>query len=113
MSVYTSATDDQAFKQFALDLQEVALATDCTMFLTTNDTRDVSPERTMVDGLIVLSDRIYGWQSTSDRQVTKFRGSGFLRGRHAYRISEQGIEVYLQMEALYAYPTREEHRVLT
>ena len=44
----------------------------------------------MVDGLITLSDRIYGWRAESDLQVTKFRGSGFLRGRHAYKIADDG-----------------------
>ena len=86
-----SAPNEQAFKLFVHDLQEVALATDCTMFLTTNVSRQVSPEQTMVDGLITLSDRVYGWRAESDLQVTKFRGGGYLRGRHSYKISDAGI----------------------
>jgi circadian clock protein KaiC len=107
VSVHTSSVSDESFKEFVHDLQEIALATDCTMFLTTNDGRPVSPERTMVDGLIVLSERIYGWQAASDLQVTKFRGSGFLKGRHSYQITDRGITVFPRIEALYASPAHD------
>jgi circadian clock protein KaiC len=101
-----SAPDEQAFRVFVHDLQEVALATDCTMFMTTNETRQVSPEQTMVDGLIILSNRVYGWRAESDLQVTKFRGAGYLRGRHAYKIGDAGFAVYPRIEALFAHPSR-------
>ena len=101
-----SAPNDQAFKVFVHDLQEVALATDCTMFLITNAGREASPEQTMVDGLITLSDRVYGWRTESDLQVTKFRGAGYLRGRHSYKIGNAGIIVYPRIEALFAHPSR-------
>lgn len=101
-----SAPNEQAFRLFIHDLQEVALATDCTMFLTTNESRQVSPEHTMVDGLIILSNRVYGWRAESDLQVTKFRGAGYLRGRHAYKIDAAGFVVYPRIEALFAHPSR-------
>ena len=106
VSAQDSAPDDQAFKIFIHDLQEVALATNCTMFLTTNPNNAASPEQTMVDGLIVLADRIFGWQAQSDIQVTKFRGSGFLRGRHTYKITDDGFVTYPRIEALYALPSK-------
>ena len=106
VSAHTVARTDNEFKQFVHDLQEIALATDCTMFLTTNDTRDVSPERTMVDGLVALSETIHGWQAVSDLQVLKFRGGSFLRGRHSYLIDATGVVVYPRIESLYAYPSR-------
>ena len=106
VSVQASADTDQAFRQFVHELQEIALATDCTMFLTTNSGRAVSPEKTMVDGVIELNDRLYGWQAESDLQVVKFRGSGFLRGRHSYQITQSGIIVHPRIEALLARPTR-------
>lgn len=107
VSAQASAASDQAFKEFVHDLQEVALATDCTMFLTTSAGDKVSPEQTMVDGLIVLTDRMYGWQAERDLQATKFRGSGFLRGRHSYQISDDGVTVYPRIEARYAHPSRD------
>jgi circadian clock protein KaiC len=102
-----SAPNEQAFKIFVHDLQEVALATDCTMFLTTNVHPGISPEQTMVDGLITLCDRLYGWRTESDLHVTKFRGESFLRGRHSYKINNAGIVVYPRIEALFAKPSRQ------
>ncbi len=102
----TGASDKQTFKQFINDLQEVALATDCTMFLTTTAVDGDSAERTMVDGLIKLTSRTYGWQAASDIEVTKFRGSGFLNGRHSYKVTDDGVVVYPRLEALYASPSR-------
>jgi circadian clock protein KaiC len=107
VSAQSIAGSDQDFKEFVHSLQEIALATDCTMFLTTNVRTDqVTPEQTMVDGLIELRDNIYGWRAESDIQVRKFRGSGFLRGRHAYKITTEGIVVYPRIEALLARPSR-------
>jgi len=107
VSAQTSAESDQAFKEFVNSLQEIALATDCIMFLTAS-LRDgeVSPEDTMVDGLLELSDRNYGWRAESDIQIKKFRGSTFLRGRHAYKITDDGIVVHPRIEALLARPSR-------
>lgn len=106
VSAETSAETDQAFRELIHDLQEIALATDCTMFITSSSRNDVAPERTMVDGLIELSNRAYGWQSQSDLEVRKFRGGGFLRGRHSYKITDDGMTVYPRIEALLASPSR-------
>ncbi len=76
------------------------------MFLTTTAADGKSAERTMVDGLIKLTSRTYGWQAASDIEVTKFRGSGFLKGRHSYKVTDDGIVVYPRLEALYATPSR-------
>jgi circadian clock protein KaiC len=106
VSAQALAETDAAFRQFVHDLQEIALATDCTMFLTTNPERPNAPERTMVDGVIEITDRTYGWQAQSDLQVIKFRGSGFLRGRHSYAITDAGLSLYPRIEALLARPSR-------
>lgn len=106
VSAQVAAGDEETFKQFVRDLQEIALATDCTMFLTATASDQISPEQTMVDGLIVLKDRLYGREAESDLQVTKFRGSGFLRGRHSYAINGDGFAVHPRFEALYAFPSQ-------
>ena len=106
VSAQASAASDQAFKEFVHDLQEIALATDCTMFLTTNVGPTISPEQTMVDGVIELTDRNYGWRAESDIHVRKFRGGSFLRGRHAYKITQAGVAVFPRIEALLANPSR-------
>lgn len=101
-----NASSAEAFKIFVHDLQEIALATDCTLFMTTTRTDEMSPEQTMVDGLVQMTDRTYGWGAGSDLQIHKFRGGGFLRGRHAYKITDAGIVVYPRIEALLARPSR-------
>ncbi len=107
VTAQTIAPDPQTFKEFIHTLQEVALISDCTMVLTTTaSSGEASPERTMVDGLIEMVDRPYGWDTSRDLRVTKFRGSGFLRGRHSYAIGDSGVVVYPRVEALYAYPSR-------
>lgn len=102
VSVQASAASDQEFRMFIHDLQEIALATGCTVLLTTIIGAAGSPEHTMVDGLIALGDTLYGWRAERDLQVTKLRGSGFLRGRHSYRITADGIDVYPRLEAVFA-----------
>ena len=106
VSAEASAKSDQAFREMIHEMQEIAIAAECTIFLTTGEKNDASPERTMVDGLIELSERRFGWQAQTDLQVTKFRGSAFLRGRHSYKISNAGITLYPRIEALLAYPSQ-------
>ncbi len=95
------------FKKFVHELQMLAAAGDCTMFLLTSAREQlVAPEHTMVDGLIEICDTAYGWRSERDLQVRKFRGSDTLRGRHAMRISDDGISIFPRIEALLHTPPR-------
>lgn len=109
VTAQASAASDAEFKEFVHNLQEIALATRCTMFLTTNRGGD-SPERTMVDGLIVLRENAGSSRTDSLLQITKFRGSGFLRGPHSYQITSAGILVHPRIEALLPYPSRADDR---
>jgi circadian clock protein KaiC len=96
-----------ALKQFTHELQTLASATDCTMFLlTTRSGPNSAPELTMVDGVIQLQQRIYALRSERRLVVHKFRGSGFLEGEHAYRISRDGLTVFPRIETQFAMPTR-------
>src|SRR4051794_23706947 len=97
----------QAFNKFVHELQAVAIATGCTMFmLTSAEGVQVTPENTMVDGIIELTDQLMGWSAESYLQVVKLRGSAFLRGRHAFKITGDGIVVHPRIEALLARPSR-------
>ncbi len=103
-----SAPSELEFKKFIHGLQTQAVVTDCTMFLLTSADEDsISPEHTMVDGLIELSDEQYGWRSVRDLHVRKFRGSSYLRGRHAFRITGNGIEVYPRTESRLSEPSKD------
>ncbi len=102
-----AAADAQGFNEFVHELQGVAIATDCTMFLLTSaeGTRN-TPEYTIVDGIVELSDQLFGWSAESALQVIKLRGSDHLRGKHAFRITDDGLVVYPRIEALLAKPSR-------
>jgi circadian clock protein KaiC len=93
--------------EFFHELQGIAIATDCTMFLLSSASRVGStPEYTIVDGIVELSDQLFGWSAESALQVVKLRGSPSLRGLHAFKITSDGLVVYPRIEALLALPTR-------
>ena len=109
------AEDEQAFNEFVHELQAIAIATDCTVFMLTSaqENHKVTPEHTMVDGIVEFADQLTGWAAENLLQVVKFRGSAFLRGRHAFKITDDGITVYPRIEALLSRPSRpdiETHR---
>jgi circadian clock protein KaiC len=105
------ATNDQAFNEFVHELQGIALAADCTVFLVASADRsnDSTPEHTMVDGILELTDQAFGWATERALQVTKIRGSSYLRGKHTYKITDDGLVVYPRIEALPAEPTVSDH----
>ena len=101
--------EEESFNEFVHELQSVAIATGCTMFLLSS-ARGVkeTPEYTVVDGIVEMSDQLLGWSSESTLQVVKLRGTACLRGRHAFRITGDGLVVYPRIEALLARPSRPE-----
>lgn len=89
----------------------MAAMANCMMFLLTSGDEDpelATAEHTMVDAVIQMRSRLYGWRAERDLEILKRRGDGFLRGRHAFRISDAGITVFPRFEALFAIPTRTE-----
>ncbi len=108
VSARRAAGDDQAYNEFVHELQGIAIATECTVFILTSSQRAnvFEPEHTMVDGIIELVDELTGWSAASALQVVKFRGSAFMRGRHAFKITNSGIVVHPRIEALLPRPSR-------
>jgi circadian clock protein KaiC len=95
------------YKRFIHELQVQASLAECTtLLLTSSGGEEISAEHTMVDGVIEMRDQLYGWRAESDIQVRKFRGGEFLRGRHAFEITDDGIAVFPRIEALYRRPSR-------
>jgi circadian clock protein KaiC len=99
------ASTQLELKKFVHELQTLAAAADCTMFLLTSsgmslDAEIVRPEHTMVDGIVSLHDTAHGWRLERDILVRKFRGSDHLRGRHAMCITGDGIMVWPRTESL-------------
>ena len=101
------AAEEQDFNEFVHEMQSIAIATNCTMFLLSSAMGvKETPEYTIVDGIVELSDQLLGWSSESTLQVVKLRGTDYLRGRHAFRITGAGLVVYPRIEALLARPSR-------
>lgn len=96
-------------KTFVAELQSHAAFTGCTvLFLTSARVDEVSPEHTMVDGVIQLKEELTGIRTVRQMRISKSRGSAALGGLHQYRISRTGIDVYPRLEALLANPSHEE-----
>ena len=107
ITVHEKARSDLELKKFIHELQTQAGFSGCTMFLLTSafDTDQFPPEHTMVDGLIELQNSLQGRRSERDLQVHKLRGSWFMGGRHSYRITQAGYEIYPRTEALLETPS--------
>jgi circadian clock protein KaiC len=60
----------------------------------------------MVDGLIELRDVMDGARAVRELTVSKFRGSGYLRGTHFFEIDADGIRLYPRLAARLARPSK-------
>jgi circadian clock protein KaiC len=100
-----AAETDRELKKFIHEVQTSAVFHGCTVFLLTSGSMQrVNAEHTMVDGIVELEDRLYDARSERSVQVRKFRGAGSLRGKHAFRISDDGLQVFPRVEALFSDP---------
>ncbi|MBS0420887.1 MAG: AAA family ATPase [Proteobacteria bacterium] len=98
-----SAPSDREFKKFINELQAHASVSGCTVLLLTSGLlRQVSAEHTMVDGVFELEDQLFEFRTERSLMVRKFRGSGFLRGRHSFRITDAGVTFFPRVEAVFA-----------
>jgi circadian clock protein KaiC len=60
----------------------------------TDDDLTLAPEFAVADAIISLSGRRDGPRSARELEVLKLRGSNFLSGRHAYRLTDSGVQVF-------------------
>jgi len=95
------------FKEFIHELNVLLAFTGCTgLLLADSSAGDVGhPAKTMVDGLVELSDVMDGVRAVRELVVHKFRGSGYLRGAHFFEIDTQGLRVYARVEARLSAPS--------
>jgi circadian clock protein KaiC len=99
--VAQSTASEQEFRAFIHALQGVAGICNSVLVMLTHQDRDSSsPEHTMVDGWIEMSDEMKGARSFRTIQIKKHRGAAMLPGKHAFRITERGISVFPRMESL-------------
>ncbi|MDT8853704.1 ATPase domain-containing protein [Paracoccaceae bacterium Fryx2] len=98
---HDSAADEREFRRFVHDIQgQAALGNRTLLLLTSQSHREGSPEHTMVDGGIEFLDEMCGMRAVRNLVVRKQRGGAFMRGRHQFRITENGLEVFPRLEAL-------------
>jgi circadian clock protein KaiC len=101
------AASNTEFKMFVQELRTQAALHECTVFLLTTASGQVlSPEYTMVDGIVELTDHRFGSRSERSLYVNKLRGSDFHSGRHPFRITPEGLVVYPRIEAAFQVSTR-------
>jgi len=95
-------SSDVEFKKFIHELQIQATVTDCSMFLLTSGDagNQATAEHTMVDCVVDVRSRLYGWRSERDVEVLKRRGASHLQGCHAFTITDAGITVHPRFEAV-------------
>jgi circadian clock protein KaiC len=100
-----AASTDRELKKFIHEMQTSAVFHGCTVFLLTSGSAlRVNAEHTMVDGLLELEERLFDARSERFVQVRKFRGASSLRGRHSFRITDDGLRVFPRIEALFDAP---------
>lgn len=98
----TLAKSDDEYKRFISGLQAWVGMVGCTVVFVTSSGLGpkVSPEHTMVDGIIELTSERFRMRNMRRLVVTKLRGGPFLEGEHSYLITSDGLQVYPRLEAL-------------
>lgn len=92
---------DREFRLFMNQLQNLAHLTGNIVLLLTNSDRGTgSPEYTMVDGWMEVAVEQHEYRTLRYLQVHKFRGSGFIGGKHTLAISDKGVEVLPRLETV-------------
>jgi circadian clock protein KaiC len=93
----TYAEDEGQYRRFLHDLAGSLTATPTTCFWVGEyDVEEVAeaPEFAVADAIILLASPRVAERETRAVQVLKLRGSNYLSGRHAYRLSAHGIGVF-------------------
>ena len=98
------ATTSQVYAEFVHSLQAFAGLLGCTTLLVSNVRERSHVENALVDGVIELSDQLFGPRAVRELTVHKFRGSDYLRGRHEVEITDSGIVIHPRTEIQFSKP---------
>jgi len=105
VTVEETAATPHELKKFIHELQIACSLVGATMLLLTSARADpASPAHAMVDGVIQLSDHRVDKRSERELELTKFRGSGYLKGGHAFQITDAGFIVHPRLESVLRDP---------
>lgn len=96
-------------KEFLNQLQASTALTGTTTLLCAVEQPEQSrrDENAMVDGVIELSDQMIGPRAVRELTVHKFRGCGYLRGRHEVEITSQGMQIHPRTEIQFDQPPQQ------
>jgi len=90
------ASGEYQFRKQVVGFMRFLKAHGATVLFTVQDTEDLPTDdiEFITDGTVLLGDTAHGRVI----EVPKFRGSAVQGGRHAYRITDTGVEVYPALE---------------
>ncbi|MDB4971157.1 MAG: hypothetical protein JWN44_6846 [Myxococcales bacterium] len=95
--------NEQAFRTFLRDLDEVLAIHGCTgLYVGHLETASIAGAFPVVDTILRLDHERAGTNAMRRLQVTKSRGSGALEGQHAVVISRAGLTVFPRLESMAA-----------
>jgi circadian clock protein KaiC len=92
----------QELKLFIGQIQAISTLADCSSLLLNSlgSVNGGGPEQTMVDGILVLRQKLVGSRHERSLEVAKFRGAKVLYGAHTFRIGDDGIVLCPQLETI-------------
>lgn len=94
------ASASASLGEFTHQLQTQNSMLGCTTIMLSRKSHVAHAERTIVDGLIELSEPLSGALRERRLELLVFRGSNHLRGQHSYEIGAAGLRVYPRLEAV-------------
>jgi circadian clock protein KaiC len=96
---------ERRIKEFIHELQAFTAMIGCTtLLLSLKEAVHTSTENAVVDGIIELTDELIGPRAVRELVVHKFRGGGYLRGRHEVEIGSVGMVVHPRTEIQFDQP---------
>lgn len=87
------------FKRFLHELHIAMESVSCTTFVLSINV-DPHPAHAIVDGLLLLTEELYGSRAVREIEIRKFRGSFHLPGRHRAMITPDGYTFFPRLESL-------------
>ncbi len=105
-SIEQAAGQRAQAKEFLNQLQAFTSMTETTTLLCAVEQQGEArrDENAMVDGVIELSDHLIGPRAVRELTVHKFRGCGYLRGRHEVEITAAGLQIHPRTEIQFDQP---------
>jgi circadian clock protein KaiC len=104
--------DERTFRTFLAELAGGLSVLDASVFWVGEyevPDRALAPEFAVADAVIALESTHHRERTTRELRVLKLRGSGFASGSHAYRLTEDGLQVFPRLadladDAAYPFP---------